>query len=104
MAAKYLRRQTWWARFYHPRTGELIRGSLETSDEARAELLRRHIELLAERIKLEQTLQEPRFQTAEIPAPLAGGSRAAGPRQPPGAGQPATDYDHKRTRDTGALC
>jgi hypothetical protein len=30
MAAKYLRRQTWWIRFYHPHSGELVRASLDT--------------------------------------------------------------------------
>jgi len=89
MAAKYLRRQTWWARFYHPCTGELIRGSLETADEARAELLRRHIELLAERIKLEQTLQEPRFQAAEIPAPLLGTLDPLAPASAPAVVNPS---------------
>lgn len=45
MAAKYLRKQTWWLRFYHPRSNELVRESLGISDEARAELLRKRVEL-----------------------------------------------------------
>jgi len=60
MAAKYLRRQTWWVRFYHPRTGALMRGSLETNDAAKAELLR-------QRVELEAALLEPRFQAADLP-------------------------------------
>lgn len=63
MAAKFLRRRTWWVRFYDPRTGALMRGSLETHDEARAELLR-------ERIELEAALLAPRFQAAEIPTAI----------------------------------
>jgi Phage integrase family len=60
MAAIYQRRQKWWVRFYHPLTGELIRESLGTSDEARAELLR-------QRIEFETALLEPRFKAAELP-------------------------------------
>ena len=63
MAAKYLRRQTWWVRFYHPITRELIRVSLETHDEARAELLR-------QRVELESELLAPRFKAAELPSDL----------------------------------
>ena len=59
MAAKYLRKNIWWIRFYHPRTGALMRGSLDTQDEAEAELLR-------ERIELEAALLDPRFQAADI--------------------------------------
>lgn len=61
MASKFQRRQNWWIKFRHPATGELIRESLETTDEARAELLR-------QRLDLEVALREPRFQAAEIPA------------------------------------
>jgi hypothetical protein len=61
MAAKYLRRNTWWVRFYHPGTGALLRGSLETQDAARAELLR-------QRVELEAALLEPRFRAADLPA------------------------------------
>ncbi|MDR3405086.1 MAG: hypothetical protein P4L99_21485 [Chthoniobacter sp.] len=60
MAAKYRRRQTWWIRFYHPRTGALTRGSLETQDSAKAELLR-------QRVELEAALLESRFQAADLP-------------------------------------
>jgi hypothetical protein len=60
MAAKYLRRQTWWVRFYHPRTGALMRASVETQDSARAELLR-------QRVEWEAALLEPRFQAANLP-------------------------------------
>jgi integrase len=63
MAAKYLRRRTWWVRFYDPRTKELVRGSLETSDSAKAELLR-------QRVELEAALLEPRFQAAEVPSKI----------------------------------
>jgi hypothetical protein len=45
MAAKYLRRQNWWIRFYHPHSGELVRASLDTHDEARAEPLRQRVKL-----------------------------------------------------------
>ena len=63
MAAKYQRRLTWWVRFYHPRNGQLIRASLDTHDEAKAELLR-------QRIELETALLAPRFQAADIPADI----------------------------------
>ena len=60
MAAKFIRKQKWWVRFYHPLTRELVRESLGTSDEARAELLR-------QRVELESTLLEPRFKAADLP-------------------------------------
>lgn len=63
MAAKFIRKLTWWVRFYHPATKALVRESLNTHDEARAELLR-------QRIELEVQLQEPRFQMAPLPDPL----------------------------------
>ncbi len=63
MAAKYQRRLTWWVRFYHPRNGQLIRASLDTHDEAKAELLR-------QRIELETALLAPRFQAADIPTDI----------------------------------
>lgn len=63
MASKFQRRQQWWVKFRDPRTGELVRESLETTDEARAELLR-------QRLDLEVALLEPRFQAAEIPQRL----------------------------------
>jgi len=76
MAAKYLRRQTWWVRFYHPRTGALMRGSLETQDAARAELLR-------QRVELEAALLDPRFQAAEIPPGIREIVRDERREQPP---------------------
>ncbi|XHR27565.1 MAG: hypothetical protein ACFUZC_16665 [Chthoniobacteraceae bacterium] len=60
MAAKYLRKQTWWVRFYDPRNRELVRESLGTADEARAELLR-------QRVELEVSLLDPRFGVAKMP-------------------------------------
>ena len=63
MASKFLRRQTWWIKFRHPATGQSIRESLETQNEARAELLRA-------RLDLEVALLEPRFQAVEIPQAL----------------------------------
>jgi integrase len=60
MASKFQRRQKWWIKFRHPVTGQRIRESLDTADEARAELLR-------QRLDLEVALLEPRFQAAEIP-------------------------------------
>ena len=96
MAAKYQRRLAWWVRFYHPRTGQLVRESLDTRDEAKAELLR-------QRIELETALLDPRFRAADIPvavhaalgipvraeinradvpSPTATSSRAAGPPRP----------------------
>ena len=63
MAAKYQRRLTWWVRCYHPRNGQLIRASLDTHDEAKAELLR-------QRIELETALLAPRFQAADIPTDI----------------------------------
>ncbi len=47
-------------KFIHPFTGELIRESLGTSDEAKAELLR-------QRVELEAALLAPRFQAADLP-------------------------------------
>ncbi len=55
MASKYQCRQQWWVKFRDPRTGTLIRESLETTDEARAELLR-------QRLDLEVALLEPHFK------------------------------------------
>ena len=63
MAAIYLRRQKWWVRFYDPRTGELVRESLGTSDQARAELLCR-------RVELETALLEPRLGALDLPENL----------------------------------
>jgi len=63
MASKFMRRQKWWIKFRHPVTGENIRESLETTDPARAELLR-------QRLDLEVALLAPRFQAAEIPPGL----------------------------------
>jgi hypothetical protein len=63
MASKFLRRQKWWIKFHHPMTGQRIRESLDTDDEARAELLR-------QRLDLEVALLEPRFQAAEIPGAI----------------------------------
>lgn len=60
MASKFLRRQKWWIKFRHPETGRPIRESLETEDEARAELLR-------QRLELEVALLDPRFRAVEIP-------------------------------------
>jgi integrase len=81
MAARFLRKQTWWVRFYNPRTGALMRASLETHDEARAELLR-------ERIELEAALLDPRFRAAEVPPgirKLVRGESAENPRSEPAA-------------------
>jgi hypothetical protein len=66
MAAKYLRRQIWWIRFYHPHSGELIRASLDTHDEARAELLRQRVELETTLLKTAEALRQPRIKPAEI--------------------------------------
>ena len=44
MASKYLRRSLWWIQFSHPVTRALIRESLDTTDEARAELLRERLD------------------------------------------------------------
>ena len=63
MASKFMRRRTWWVKFQHPVTGVRIRESLETHDPARAELLRR-------RIELEVELSDPRFRAADIPSHL----------------------------------
>ena len=61
MASKFLRKQKWWIKLRHPITGSIIRESLETHDEVRAEMLRASIELQAR-------LLEPRFSAVEIPA------------------------------------
>ncbi len=66
VAAKYLRRQTWRIRFYHPHSGELIRASLDTHDEARAELLRQRVALETTLLKAAEALRQPRFKAAEI--------------------------------------
>ena len=63
MAAIYQRKMTWWVRFYHPRTRTLVWENLGTHDAAKAELAR-------ERIELETTLLEPRFQATDIPAAI----------------------------------
>lgn len=63
MANIFLRHRTWWIKFHHPATGARIRESLETRDPARAELLRR-------RIELEVALGDPRLGAAEIPPSL----------------------------------
>ena len=71
MASKFQRRCTWWVKFQHPLTGELVRESLGTRDPARAELLR-------ERVELEHSLLAPRFQAADLPENVR---RALGARQ-----------------------
>ena len=63
MASKFLRHQKWWIKFRHPVNGTLIRESLETTDEARAELLR-------QRVDLEVALHEPRLQSVALPQPI----------------------------------
>jgi len=63
MANIFLRHKTWWIKFHHPVTGARIRESLETHDSARAELLRR-------RIELEVALGAPCFGAADIPQTL----------------------------------
>ena len=60
MASKFMRRKTWWIKFQHPATGEILRESLATHDPARAELLR-------ERLDLEIAILDPRFQAVEVP-------------------------------------
>ncbi|MFZ4778331.1 MAG: hypothetical protein ACOYM3_23420, partial [Terrimicrobiaceae bacterium] len=55
-----MRRKTWWIKFQHPATGEILRESLATHDPARAELLR-------ERLELEIALLDPRFQAVDVP-------------------------------------
>jgi hypothetical protein len=60
MASKFKRGCTWWIKFTHPDTKQRVRQSLETHDEARAELLR-------ERIELEVALLEPRLRRADLP-------------------------------------
>ncbi len=85
MASKFQRRQKWWIKFRHPVTGQRIRESLDTGDEARAELLR-------QRLDLEVALLEPRFQAAEFPNAilLALGTGAARTEPVPAAVPPAT--------------
>jgi len=60
MASKYLRRSIWWIQFYHPVTRALIRESLDTADEYRAELIR-------ERVDHEVALLDPRYRAVELP-------------------------------------
>jgi len=86
MAAKYLRRQTWWIRFYHPHSGELVRASLDTHDEARAELLRQRVELETTLLKAAEALRQPRFKAAEMPAPVGAALGSVAPPPPPQAG------------------
>jgi len=57
MATINLRRQTWWIQFYHPITRKLVRESLGTPDQARADLLR-------QRIEPEIALLDPRFRNS----------------------------------------
>src|SRR5688572_3899759 len=64
MPSKYLRRHQWWVKLRHPGTGAIVRESLETTDEARAELLR-------QRLDHEVALLEPRFRVANIPPRLS---------------------------------
>lgn len=52
---------SWWVRLYHPQDGKPIRESLETTDEARAKLLCRRIELEAE-------LARPEFSLIAVPS------------------------------------
>ena len=63
MASKFLRRQTWWLNLRHPVTGQVIRHSLETADSARAELLRK-------RIEIEVALLQPCFQSVGLASQL----------------------------------
>ena len=63
MANIFLRHKTWWIKFHHPATGARIRESLETHDPARAELLRR-------RIELEVALGAPCFGATDLPPNL----------------------------------
>ena len=81
MASKYLRRSIWWIQFYHPLTRALIRESLDTHDEARAELIR-------ERVDHEVALMDPRFQAVDIPSgirALAQGQYVSNPPPAPAA-------------------
>ncbi|WP_050025365.1 tyrosine-type recombinase/integrase [Verrucomicrobium sp. BvORR034] len=64
MASKFLRRQKWWVKFRHPRTGHLFRESLQTHDAVRAELMRA-------RIEVQLQLLEPKFLNVELPQSLA---------------------------------
>jgi len=63
MAAIYQRNNKWWIKLTHPQTGEKIRQSLGTQDEARAQLLCR-------RAELEAALLEPEMQIADLPDSL----------------------------------
>ena len=63
MASKYSRRNVWWVKFRHPATGEVVRESLETTEEPRAELLR-------ERVELEAALRDPRLGIYPMPQRL----------------------------------
>jgi len=60
MASIFKRGLTWWVKFKHPATGKVSRESLQTQEEAKAELL-------CQRIALEVALQEPRFQAVQLP-------------------------------------
>lgn len=60
MASKFRRKQKWWIKLRHPLDGRIVRESLETHDEVRAELLRASIEL-------QVALLEPRYHGVEIP-------------------------------------
>jgi hypothetical protein len=68
MASKFMRRRTWWVKFHHPVTGARIRESLETHDPARAELLRR-------RIELEVALLRPSLPRRRHPSAAPGADR-----------------------------
>ena len=98
MASKFLRRQKWWIKFRHPLTGQRIRESLETGDEARAELLR-------QRLDLEVALLEPRFRAAEIPNAILLALRTGASRtEPASAAVPAAvAVPHKRATVDKAL-
>ena len=63
MASKFLRHQTWWLKLRHPATGAIIRHSLDTSDSARAELMR-------QRIEIESALLHPSVRSIELPDAL----------------------------------
>lgn len=75
LPALFLQTRTWRKNIYDdalgesdfttPARGELMRGSLETHDSAKAELLR-------QRVELEATLLDPRFQAAAVPENLPG--------------------------------
>ena len=44
MASIFLRRNQWWIKIRHPGTGELMRESLQTHDQARAKILCEYLE------------------------------------------------------------